>query len=930
MKSSEEKEYIKLFIQDNDSTKNSLHNYCDEFIDCGPPPATEEEPPLLDFHADDITTIPKLCYHTIESNLLGFMDMCNGRAQLLELIENKAVDQNNLSLVCMNATQSEINVSFLWSAFLKRWELLEEFLRIGADLFYFEPSQGLGVLHLASFSGCIPGTQFLISQGCDVNAVFKFYSPLHCVAFGDSPDTALILLNSGAKIDFLTNSPYHPFENAVHCAVRANSPSCIRIFIHESSELGQTQSSGMSPLHLAADLGHAQCLEILLESHNTNVNLRSREKKQTPLHLAAIRGYAQCIETLLEKKANPNIKNHMGQTPLHLAALSKSYECIEILLSKGDANPNFEDCDKRTALHGAVGKSSKSNAIIDVLVEHGASINKGDQYGYTPLHIAALKGYSQCVETLIHHGADVSAKTKSGMTALGIITKKCPSTFATFIKKLDSAITIRYPDSTAQELELRLDLGVILQFSHPKEIDFLNTLVDEGYKKVLMHPLCLALLYLKWRKMRKYYITRLAFSLIFVLSLSLYVLTALAHHCYNYGKNFDQMKPEDVNELCEKESIMGRLLRSNPFVIEMQWFLLVGITCCEILRKVYGIPGYHNLRQYFSYPENIIEWAVIVSVFVISFIYTGRTYTWQNHVGAFAVLLGWTNLMLMVGQLPVFGTYVAMYTRVQSQFAKLLFAYSGLLIGFALSFCVIFPDTSTFANPFISLVSIIVMMSGELNLDILVDDNPENPHFLLEFSAEVIYVIFVLTVTIILMNLLVGIAVDDIKWLQRTAGLSKLVRQTKLISHMELALFNGNVPKYFMNLLHWTALVSPRPSKVILKLKPLNPRESRIPKDIMKSAFEIAKRNSQVCQNMDVSNHINYCFYNKEFDQYAGTSESYSILEQVTKQLNNKSDELENLRSEIIKMKENFAVYQETTEQILRILIQRRRSSKCQ
>nr|XP_023024379.1 transient receptor potential channel pyrexia-like isoform X1 [Leptinotarsa decemlineata]XP_023024380.1 transient receptor potential channel pyrexia-like isoform X2 [Leptinotarsa decemlineata]XP_023024381.1 transient receptor potential channel pyrexia-like isoform X3 [Leptinotarsa decemlineata] len=901
----------------------------DEFIDCGPSPPVDQTPFVYDnFDEVETGTVVKMCYNTIEGNLIDHMKMGSGRTQLLEGIQNRTIHQDNFLDCFRGASQVEINVSFLWASFSMRWDILEQLVSLGAQLNYYEPAQGLGALHLAAFSGCIPGTQFLINRGCNVNALFKCYTPLHCAAFGDSPDTALILLHKGARLADLTNSPYEPKESALHCAIRANAVSCVRVLVNEEADVKQMEFSGSAPLHLAADLGNTECLQILLEVKGIDVNIRSPEKQQTPLHLASMRGYGDCVDLLLRKGANPNAKNHMGQSPLHFAARTQDFMCVELLLKKGYANPNTEDYDKRTPLHAAVAKSTRSSDIIESLVSCGGKVNVKDQYGYTPLHIAALKGLAECVETLIYHGADVTAKSKSGVTALNIITKKVPASFSMFTKKLDSAISLHHKESSNQELELRLDFAVILKYCYPREINFLDTLIDEGYKKVLLHPLCSALLHLKWEKIRKYYLARIMFSCIFVLSLSLYVLTALAHHCYNYGKNFAEMDAEELIDLCEKSSIMGKLLRDNPFAFEMQWFVLVGITICEIFRKLYGISGYHSVRQYFSYSENIIEWFVIASVFVISFIYTGRTYTWQNHVGAFAVLLGWTNLMLMVGQLPSLGSYVAMYTRVQSEFAKLLLAYSGLLIGFTLTFCVIFPDSDNFANPFISLVTIIVMLSGELNLDILVEPNPESPHFLLEISAQVTYVIFVFSATIILMNLLVGIAVDDIKGLQKTATLCKLVRQTKLISQIELGLFNGNLPRYLIKLLRWTALVSPQPSKVVLNLKPLNPLEKRLPKEIMRAAFHVAEKYGPFHHYLHTLNDgLNYYWINQDLNgqDKSETAVQLALLQEEVKMRNEKIDVLTRT---VADMKATFKENQETLEAILRALVQTRKGSR--
>ncbi|KAJ8979231.1 hypothetical protein NQ317_019083 [Molorchus minor] len=884
-----------------------------EFIDCGTPP--EEDAPNIYSafeRASSIRRADEPCEASIKTQLTEHISMISKRIDLLNDIESKSIEQEHLEKAFAEVSLSDINIAFLWAAFMKRWDLLEGFIGLGADLNYFEPKYGLGALHLSSFSGCIPGTQFLISQGCDVNAIYKCYAPIHCAAFGDSPDTAMILLNNGAKVQELTNGAYNSRESVLHCAVRANAVACVRLLTHEGGDVGQVEYSGMSPIHLAADLERIECLKALLEAKGANLNAKTKGKQLTALHLAAENGDVECVEILLERGADANVKNHMSQTPLHLAARAKAYDCVEMLLEKGNASPNVEDCDKRTALHTAVGKTATSCDIIELLINYGANINKKDQYGYTPLHVAALMQLSQCVEILIRNGADVTTKSKCGMTPLGIIKRKIPGSLEAIREKFDSSITLyHHPQSSSQEVDLRLDFRCILQNTHPKEISYLNTFVDEGEKEFLMHPLCSAFLYLKWQKIRKYYAARMIFCFVFVLSLSLYVLTALARNCFNHESNVNDTSR--VIELCETKSMMGHLLRANPFVMSMQWFFLVGITCFEILRKICGLSGYSTVKQYFSYPENTLEWLVIVSVFVISFIYTGRTYMWQNHVGAFAVLFSWTNLMLMIGQLPLFGTYVAMYTRVLREFAKLLLAYSCMLIGFAISFCIMFPEAATFANPFVSLITIISMMSGELNLEIYADEDQDDPPLYLEVSAQITYTLFVLFVTIILMNLLVGIAVDDIQGLQKNAGVSKLVRQTKLISHIELALFNGYLPQYFLNLLHWTALVSPKAYKVVLNVKPLNQKEKRLPRDILKTAHAIAKKRKDE-EKMDPGSSLDV-----KHDKLS------TSLWQLQTNIEKRDEQIDMLRKEVKQLKNHFDSYQKTVEKLISAVLQRRR-----
>lgn len=611
-----------------------------EYMECGPSPPAESAPSMYDSFEEPCSELSvQICSDTIRANLIEQMKMVGGRTKILEDIESYdaphskwKISRDNVHGYMECATKGEKNITFLWTTFLKRAELLDGLLRAGAELHFCDPN-GITGLHLAAFSGCVESVQLLIEKGVDVNLQPKCYSPLHCAAFGNSVPTAELLIRNGASISTNTNK-VNCEESLLQCAVRANAIECVQLFIDEGADVNSLQPNGTNAIHLAADLGLHECLRILLDSSGADPNINIREKESTALHLAADEGNVNCMRLLLSKGADATLKNHRGFTALHLACRTSSLECVKELLENGNADANAEDFDLRTPLHAAVSKCESAFSILELLIAKGANVNHKDIYGFTALHLAALDGLSQCVEMLIFYGADVTTKSKKGTTALNVITRKTPTSLAMITQKLDAAITLHQSqENSTREIELELDFRQLLQHCHPREISYLNTFVDEGQKEFLEHPLCSAFLYIKWGKIRKYYIGRLVFCFITVLFLTLYVLTALAHTCYNGSKAINETLKDQ--ELCQKQSILGDLLRTNPFVIEMQWWVLVVIIIFEIFRKLYGLTGYTSVRRYVSQVENIIEWFVIVSVFLTSYIYNNRTDIWQNHIGTY-------------------------------------------------------------------------------------------------------------------------------------------------------------------------------------------------------------------------------------------------------------------------------------------------------
>ena len=104
---------------------------------------------------------------------------------------------------------------------------------------------------------------------------------------------------------------------------------------------------------------------------------------------------------------------------------------------------------------------------------------------------------------------------------------------------------------------------------------------------------------------------------------------------------------------------------------------------------------------------------------------------------------------------------VQMFTTVARNFFKFLAAYFCLLVAFALSFSVLFPNYQSFnVTTVAALVKTLVMMAGEIEYENFIYENGDS---IFPFTGHFMILLFVVLISIILMNLLVGLAVSDIQ-----------------------------------------------------------------------------------------------------------------------------------------------------------------------
>ncbi len=88
-----------------------------------------------------------------------------------------------------------------------------------------------------------------------------------------------------------------------------------------------------------------------------------------------------------------------------------------------------------------------------------------------------------------------------------------------------------------------------------------------------------------------------------------------------------------------------------------------------------------------------------------------------------------------------------------------------------------------FSTPFYSIVKTWVMMIGEFDYNDIFHTLPlsnENPHY--EEITYFFFITFLIVMSIVLMNLLIGLAVDDVGALQSHAKLQKIACQVSFAS----------------------------------------------------------------------------------------------------------------------------------------------------
>jgi acetoin utilization deacetylase AcuC-like enzyme/ankyrin repeat protein len=195
----------------------------------------------------------------------------------------------------------------------------------------------------------------------------------------------------------------------LHIAIHARKLPHIRLLLEAGASVHR-KCDGSYPIHLAISIGgiasHAdfsvECLKLLME-YGADVTMRD-DSFHNPLYLGCVSNLARGVEVLLGDGRVVETVNYradrVGGRALHAAA---RYD----VRKKSSVSNNSS---------GGVGGEQEKSVMELLLGIEGIEVDAQNNYGRTPLHIAACRGNWNAARLLIGAGADVNIIDKRGFT----------------------------------------------------------------------------------------------------------------------------------------------------------------------------------------------------------------------------------------------------------------------------------------------------------------------------------------------------------------------------------------------------------------------------------------------------------------------------------------------------------------------------------
>lgn len=293
----------------------------------------------------------------------------------------------------------------------------------------------------AAERGDTVAVQDLLRRHSDVNAAqADGMTALHWAALNGDANLVGALLTAKAKVDPVTRlGDYTP----LHLAAERGHAAVVTRLLAAGSKPTAFTTTGVQPIHLAADAGSVESLSALLDK-GADVNVKDTTHGRTPLIFAASKDRVDAIKLLISRGANVQettaVIDYVERTKADAADRTAR---LRELGARGGSGPG-RSSGGRGAANGAGAASGGAGGGYDPTdpdlnqfnapQQSGGAINGrgargggrgpsdaeiiGKQGGLTALHYAVRDGYADAVAVLLDAKTDINSRSADLSTPL--------------------------------------------------------------------------------------------------------------------------------------------------------------------------------------------------------------------------------------------------------------------------------------------------------------------------------------------------------------------------------------------------------------------------------------------------------------------------------------------------------------------------------
>ncbi len=319
----------------------------------------------------------------------------------------------------INTTDSEGNTVLLMAAWENNFDLLKLFLSKNADANQTNNLKQTPLMGAAKFQDGINSAKLLLAKGAKINAADKNGDTALSFAARDSKSPKMInfLLKNGADPNLANQDAVAPLMLA---AQFMESPEAVEALAKAGANLNAEDKNKQNAL-MYAILRKEQDINIfkkLLELGADVKNCRENEDGYSLMHMVAEKWKnAEPAKLLIKAGAPIEVLDKGKETPLHLALRKNNISVAKVLME------NVKDINKRgyvtlTPLDYAIGHTTPN--VVQLVIDHGADVNKCDGDGWSPVYRAALLNRIDMAKVLLANKSKINIKDRKGRTALDI------------------------------------------------------------------------------------------------------------------------------------------------------------------------------------------------------------------------------------------------------------------------------------------------------------------------------------------------------------------------------------------------------------------------------------------------------------------------------------------------------------------------------